>query len=264
MDAPAATDRATFLTTWTPQLWREFTKGYTGHRTADHEGCRWTCAGVMLSFLNAGFLTSAVTDTDDLRQRTEWLLQQAGATGKPFLILLDRAHLAGVDPAVLQDFGLQHVETLTGMVADQLTEPVRTVPSLEVRFARERHLQEQIGVLNSRAYGMPEEWGIEAVAGDPDFWTGDVHAAASLLDRQLVSCAVTARYPEGLYVMWVATALDHRGKGYAETVMRRSIEQAQPRPGEPIWLHASTMGRPLYERMGFRPLQEVLLYAPGH
>jgi GNAT superfamily N-acetyltransferase len=55
-----------------------------------------------------------------------------------------------------------------------------------------------------------------------------------------------------VYVGLVATHPDHQRKGYAEAVMRRSIEEGQAGFGlTRTTLHASEAGRPLYEAMGY-------------
>jgi GNAT superfamily N-acetyltransferase len=50
-----------------------------------------------------------------------------------------------------------------------------------------------------------------------------------------------------------------RGKGYARQVLEAAIELCRTRNAEVISLHASPMGRPIYEQYGFEVSTEMLL-----
>jgi predicted GNAT family acetyltransferase len=64
--------------------------------------------------------------------------------------------------------------------------------------------------------------------------------------------------------MMVATAADHRNKGYAEAVMRHSLARASAATGiRRTVLHASPAGAPLYASMGYRPTARFTMYMVG-
>jgi len=69
--------------------------------------------------------------------------------------------------------------------------------------------------------------------------------------------------PEGLVVsMW--TDPPHRRQGLGKRVMDAILEWCQAHRIRRLTLHASAEGRPLYERCGFRPTNEMRLeLAPG-
>ena len=74
----------------------------------------------------------------------------------------------------------------------------------------------------------------------------------------------TALVDGRLYVMMVASDAAHRNRGYAEAVMRRSLERAQAATGiRRTVLHASPAGRPLYASMGYRVTGEFMMYMAG-
>lgn len=65
--------------------------------------------------------------------------------------------------------------------------------------------------------------------------------------------------PEGLIVsMW--TEADHRRRGLGSVVMDAILGWCRARGLRRLTLHASADGRPLYERYGFRPTNEMRLH----
>lgn len=64
--------------------------------------------------------------------------------------------------------------------------------------------------------------------------------------------------PEGLVVsMW--TEPSHRRRGLGNRMMDAILQWCRARRIRRLTLHASTEGRPLYERFGFRPTNEMRL-----
>jgi len=65
--------------------------------------------------------------------------------------------------------------------------------------------------------------------------------------------------PLRAYVLNVYTAPSHRGKGYAKLLMEQVIAECTKRSVPTVILHASPQGRPVYERLGFQPTDEMML-----
>lgn len=53
------------------------------------------------------------------------------------------------------------------------------------------------------------------------------------------------------YVQWVSTAPQHQRKGYAHAVMKALLEETDARGIEVVELHATPVGREIYEELGF-------------
>ena len=53
------------------------------------------------------------------------------------------------------------------------------------------------------------------------------------------------------YVTNVYTAPEHRRKGLSKMLLEKILEDARSRGIKKIWLGASKLGRPLYEKLGF-------------
>ena len=61
------------------------------------------------------------------------------------------------------------------------------------------------------------------------------------------------------YVMNVYVHPDQRGKGVARLLLERVLDECAARGVTQVSLHASEAGRPLYEKLGFKPTNEMKL-----
>ncbi|MBK8020417.1 MAG: GNAT family N-acetyltransferase [Chloroflexi bacterium] len=61
------------------------------------------------------------------------------------------------------------------------------------------------------------------------------------------------------YILNVYTAPEHRRRGLAAHLVEQCIEVCRQRGIPVVGLHASDEGRPIYERMGFLPTNEMRL-----
>lgn len=73
------------------------------------------------------------------------------------------------------------------------------------------------------------------------------------------------RDPEPLraYLLNFYVMPEARGQGLASQLLRRAVEEARSHGIKTIVLHASRFGRPIYERNGFEPTNEMMLYHEG-
>jgi len=60
------------------------------------------------------------------------------------------------------------------------------------------------------------------------------------------------------YITNMYTAANYRKRGIATALLERLVEEAKARKVKKIWLGASTLGRPVYERFGFKDTGEWL------
>jgi len=77
-----------------------------------------------------------------------------------------------------------------------------------------------------------------------------------------VTTAAVVPGGKALGVYNVATLPDHQHRGYAEVVMRAALEDARRRHGiERSILQSTPAGLRLYQRMGYRTVTRVSVYA---
>jgi len=60
------------------------------------------------------------------------------------------------------------------------------------------------------------------------------------------------------YITNMYTAANYRKRGIATNLLERLVEEAKSRKVKKLWLGASTLGRPVYERFGFKDTGEWL------
>lgn len=79
-------------------------------------------------------------------------------------------------------------------------------------------------------------------------------------DGAPVTAGFTVRSGRTIGVYTIATVLSARGRGYGEAMTRRIVADGAAAGCDVAVLQASSMGRPIYERIGFRLVQEYDVY----
>jgi GNAT superfamily N-acetyltransferase len=65
--------------------------------------------------------------------------------------------------------------------------------------------------------------------------------------------------PVRAYLLNFYTAPEFRGRGLANTLLDRCVDEARRRGCEVVTLHASKFGRPIYEKKGFQQNNEMMM-----
>lgn len=233
-----------------------------GARLLDDGPLSVSLAGVPHFILNTIALREPVS-AESLPATIRAAKQHAANCPAPWLLITcDEWMPPGAEP-VLASEGLAPAMKLTGMVAEALAPPRRSAPpELEIRTGADHDMVRALFDVNSLAYGMPVEMGQASVR--PGMFTNEAWCAAGYVDGMPVSVAATYRVGACLYVAWVATIPSAQGRGYAETVMRRTLADGASATGlRRTVLHASDAGRPLYNAMGYHTVTAFTFYAFG-
>jgi ribosomal protein S18 acetylase RimI-like enzyme len=167
----------------------------------------------------------------------------------------------GKNAAIFREHGLELGFTLCGMFADHLLPSRRTPPELEYRRVVSLETRSAFADLNAIGYNSPLEFGREV--SDLDGFWDEAFAYVGYKNGRAVTTAATYLEDIRLYVGWVATLPEARRNGYAEAVMRHSLEEA-------AWssdlsrtvLHATELGYPIYRAMGYRQVAFFRVYFP--
>lgn len=133
-------------------------------------------------------------------------------------------------------------------------EPRPAPPELEIVEAEDEQALLEAATLIGEVFGAPVDPSTvlapRILGEDFKLWLGSV-------DGRTVSTA-TAYLSDGFVGVYaVATAQDARGRGYGEAL---TWAATLCRPGLPATLQASAMGRPVYERMGYRTIADFTIW----
>lgn len=88
---------------------------------------------------------------------------------------------------------------------------------------------------------------------------GRVVAGGGLIVHEWPSRPVCPAEPRRAYVLNVYTEPEYRGRGIARQIMANIVEWCRAQRIRWVSLHASVLGRPLYESLGFGPTNEMRL-----
>ena len=176
------------------------------------------------------------------------------ATGRacPWMFAVVEPWLPAGAADVLRKHGLQPAMHVTYMTATALEPPVRPEPSLEFRLIDSKALARLCMDMNCESYEISLD-------------RGPSYGYIAYLDGVPVSTATTLVDDDCLNSICVATPVKHRGKGYAEAVLRHSVNEAKKASGRSHFvLHASDAGYPIYKRMGYEPEVSMMIWALAH
>jgi hypothetical protein len=192
------------------------------------------------------FFASTIVDRGAMTALQEF----AAARDVPWVMVA----LNGITPP-----GLDAIMSLTYMATERLLPPSRQLPDLEYRPIDSEEMAVLAWDINCDAYAMPRELG--RTAASIRMWQEGTAGLVGYLNGEPVTTATVIRTDGCRNVIMVATAEAHRRNGYAEAVMRRTLDAAGE--GRMI-LHATRDGFPVYQRMGYQPLAEMTVWSLSH
>jgi GNAT superfamily N-acetyltransferase len=111
--------------------------------------------------------------------------------------------------------------------------------------------------INDEAYGY-ERGTFERGIGDPPPGTWRVYEAG--LEGRPVSVLATTDHEGDCGIWWVATLPEARGRGLSSRLLRVALDEARERGVRTSTLQATKLGRPVYERIGYRDIGELQMW----
>lgn len=241
--------------------WRLMCTGDARHVTASDKDLEYIFSGLPIAFFNVAVLTGHELTAADVTSRGHAARAWAADKNAPWLFIVTHERLArGTDAAAALDAcALGPMMPLTGMLTTELVPPVRHPEKLSLQVPRDDQRCAAILDVNALAYGMDLEAG-KPLLGTHEFWK-DQFPVVGLLDAKPVCCAGVMMLDGLRYVALVATDPALQRRGYAEAAMRHALDVSARAHGErPTVLHATAAGRPLYERMGYRPISTHTIF----
>lgn len=236
--------------------WSLMAEPHAGARVVENDGIAIADARVPLFIMNTGFLTRPLEDAADARRRAAALIDAFSNNEHGWMAPVCSEWAAGeageAFAAVLTEAGLSPAMRLAGMSAATLAPPVRPLPAgLEIRPVSTPGEALDLCDLNCAANHIPIEMGRGSVTQN-GYWSEPRYGYVGYVNGEAAAAGAVFVVDDAAYIGWMATAEAHRGKGYAELIMRHALEQERLRSGiTRTVLHATEMGEPVYRRLGY-------------
>jgi len=246
------------------EAWQLFARISPGGATFDQDGLSFANRNHPWFFMNLGFLNRPAVNDSDVEGRATEAVKYFGVSNHAWLFTASEDWLGPNASSVLSKFGLVRKLDFTGMVAERLRPPARSCPQ-NVQLCRiiDEQTRTDLADLNADAYCVPREWA-RRVVSSAVLWESPLFGAVAYVEGEPASAAFAVPIDKALYVAWVATSKTHRRLGFAELVIRASLEDARKATGiERAILHATEDGLPVYLRMGYRSVAKFPLYGSG-
>ncbi len=237
------------------EAWKLMVSRLPGSTVQHEAGVASMFGQVPLSFLNISAQDHPLLTVADLRAALTLMRDRAKSCQHRSLIALCEEWLPAGWERTAAEEGYKLALNMTWMTANRLLPPRRPAnPILEFRRVSDDATARDLAIINAHAYGM--ELNLFECICNMQLWLpqNSSYGYVGYVDRRAVTSAATYSVGGTAYVAFVATMPDSHGKGYAEAVMRHAIEQGSASMNlTELTLHASDMGRPLYQSMGFEP-----------
>ena len=244
-------------------VWRLFAESFRNADITTRDGLVISWPDVPLSVYNNAFLTGKIHDPAILAARVSEAASFARTKRQPGLITVCHDLLSGrarteID-AILARERYVPAMPLTGMAGDLLPLAAPGHPALHIERAEDNGLV--LTDINCIAYGFPLEAG-RASLPRASLWQ-DAFPYVAFEGNRAVSTATTFVHRDYLYLALVATVPGARGKGYAQTIVRHSLQRAHEATGfKRTVLHSTNAGYPVYRRLGYRAAAQFTCYLP--
>ena len=243
-----ADTRKIFVSTW-----QGYADAFPSGEQLTHPEMDVAFAGIAVPLFNLAFpKTSEAIRREELARLIGEFGEILSPRGVPGLLFVRNGQVedgAGVEPML----------RMPGMVAGELLPPKRALGEFVIRDVAGATMAEEIARLNVLCHEMELKDVAELTCAG--LWEGPNHGFL-LYENGVAVAGGSASFVEGVsYIGWMATLPKHRGRGYAEALLRHMDAFMRLRYGvSETVLHATEMGRPVYQRMGFRAVDEFAAY----
>jgi GNAT superfamily N-acetyltransferase len=162
---------------------------------------------------------------------------------------------------ICEGSGLRLSAEMPGMAAEGIQAPVRKLPELEMRLVETAETLNDFRAIGSTCFHVPIAWFGE-VFNEEVMARGTFACWVGYRDGVPVATAATVASENATGIYNVATAPEHRRRGYGEAITRHAIDAAlhEGDPGRLV-LQSTSLGQRVYLRMGFEPIARVLVYS---
>jgi N-acetylglutamate synthase-like GNAT family acetyltransferase len=138
-----------------------------------------------------------------------------------------------------------------GMATDLAATPPRRPPGNALDDWTADGDMADVGAINDRAYGHGGDWFSRALTEVPP---GALHVYVARRGGEAVGCCAIIDTGANSEVQMVAVVPEARGNGISGKLIAHALADAVERGADTSTLVATKLGRPVYERLGYRSL----------
>lgn len=229
-------------------------------------------SGIPIIFFNAAVVVRVPQSMEEfvaaVRETVRWTDERQRGGAVPWMLAVCPATLGSIHGEALlhlEQNGFALLMTLTGMAAETFgveSGGGRTVDG-EWTTESDPAVGRSVVTLNEAAYHMAMGDPGTTPFEFPGWWQAGSRMVSVLhVEGRAASCAAVLNVSGMRYLACVATHPDLQRRGYGDAAVRHVLRRARAAGvGERVYLHATPAGRPVYERMGFVPTAEYLVFA---
>jgi GNAT superfamily N-acetyltransferase len=157
-------------------------------------------------------------------------------------------------------YGMEPVLTAPGMYTEELAPQMRRSLPIQIREVCDDSSKLAFAHLVSLIFDLPFQMTMQVYAANAR-WTAENGGFIGYLDDQPVTIAMACVSDSCCGFYSVGTLSGYRRRGYAETVIRHAHQTMRDRLHfDSCVLQSSTIGRRLYEQMGFREVTRFSVF----
>ena len=218
----------------------------------EHDHVIAIATGIPVPAFNPTFVVRPPRDPDGAFQRVRDFYTRCGITGE--VTAWGDTAQAIADAAASATFVAGH--RIPCLLQASLSTTVPTAPDLAIRRVDDAAALLRFNDVCAEVFGLERE--VIALFDDPlllDLPGSTLHVG--LVDGAPVATAWSYCIDAVVLLFNVATLASHRRRGIGEAMTWRAIQDGLELGCDLAFLQTSPAGRPLYERMGFRPVVDM-------
>ena len=218
-----------------------------GGEVLERESMLAVSTGLPVAMLNIAFVEAPLGDAQGtLKEAMSFYDEQR----LPFVVRIREGVDAQSEKASAA-LGMPYSDTVPGMALYPLPASPEAVQSLDIERVRDSTRLADYQRVAAEGFGMPLEWA-ERLMGPAFLEVEGFESYLGTMDGEPVAVSSVFVDGEVAGVYNVATLDSHRRRGIGEAMTWRSVTRGREAGCTVATLQASQMGKPVYERMGFR------------
>lgn len=226
--------------------WRAMA-GAAGGFVHEAEGILVAAPGVGPTWVNLIFVTEPLRDPERQLRDAFAMLDERSI---PFLVRI-RDGLDSASERAAGQLGLKYTDTIPGMALAPIPSDGGRDTPLDIREVADDAAFADFVRVTAASFGFDPNDAKRMLA--PALWTTPgTFWYVGYVDGEAVAASQVQMLKDGAGVNFIGTLEAHRGRGFGEAMTWQAVNRGSQEGREIAALQASEMGKPVYERMGFR------------